>query len=220
MKIYAISDIHGYIDELNEALSLVDLDAEDSILICLGDYIHGHDSYAVLDRIMQLQKQYGPEKVITLMGNHEEAVCQGFSVITEGDDVRRRIADDKPYIRWMHSLKEYYETETQIFVHAGVDEEAEDLWKFGTPSYVFFGKCPPSTGWFYKDIIAGHVGTATISGDPEFSDIYYDGASHYFIDGSVWKSGRIPVLMYDTVTGIYYSLGRDSRKVISSPSGV
>ena len=54
MRIYAISDIHGYIDELNTALSHIDLDDENTILVLLGDYIHGHDSYAVLDRVISM----------------------------------------------------------------------------------------------------------------------------------------------------------------------
>lgn len=61
MKIYAISDIHGHIEEFNKALSYIDLDDKDPQLILLGDYIHGHDSYAVLDRVMELQEKYDTE---------------------------------------------------------------------------------------------------------------------------------------------------------------
>ena len=57
-----------------------------------------------------------------------------------------------------------------IFVHAGIDEEAEDLWEWGTDDYTFTEKYPAQTGRFYNDmkIIAGHIGTAQISGDPRF----------------------------------------------------
>ena len=73
MKIYAMSDIHGCIDEFNNALKLIDLEATNTMLILLGDYIHGGDSIAVLDKVIELQKQYGDQKVVALMGNHEEA---------------------------------------------------------------------------------------------------------------------------------------------------
>ena len=53
-------------------------------------------------------------------------------------------------------------------------------------------------------VVAGHVSTAGISGDPTFHEIYYDGASHYYIDGSVLDTGVIPVLMVDTETDKYY----------------
>ena len=35
-------------------------------------------------------------------------------------------------IKWIGSLPVFHETEEQIFVHAGVDEEAEEYWKWGT----------------------------------------------------------------------------------------
>lgn len=125
----------------------------------------------------------------------------------------------KDLINWMRKLPYFYETDNQIFVHAGVDEEAEEWWKVGTPDYYFVGKYPATTGKFYKDIIAGHIGTSSISGDPEFYDIYFDRQSHYYIDGTVEISGSIPVLSYDEKKKEYYSLeelvdrkrGRDDR---------
>lgn len=68
------------------------------------------------------------------------------------------------------------------------------------------GKSRPG---FYKDIIAGHVGTSAIAGNPHYHDIYWDGQSHYYCDGTVLTSGKIPVLIYDEGTGKYYSLGDD-----------
>ncbi len=62
------------------------------------------------------------------------------------------------------------------------------------------------TGRFYNDtkIVAGHIGTAEISGDPRFHDIYFDGESHYYIDGTVLESGLIPVIKIDTKNNKYY----------------
>ena len=67
-------------------------------------------------------------------------------------------------------------------------------------------KYPAQTGKFYGDmiIVAGHIGTAEISGNPGFHDIYYDGESHYYIDGSVLDSGVIPVLKIDIENDKYY----------------
>ena len=110
---------------------------------------------------------------------------------------------------WLQSLPFYYQTEKQIFVHAGIDEKAGEWWEWGTSESTFIGKFPPTTGKFYKDIIAGHVGTARLRNDPDFHDILWDGASHYFTDGSVIESGQIPILVYDCDTDKYYSLGPD-----------
>ncbi len=106
-------------------------------------------------------------------------------------------------IRWLRGLPYYYESERQIFVHAGVDEEAGEDWKWGTPEYVYVGKYPPTSGAFYKDVVAGHVGTALLASDPDFHGVWHDGASHWYIDGTVTKSGRIPILAYNEETGEY-----------------
>ena len=70
--IYAMSDIHGCIEELQKQMEQVDLSGDNRIVF-LGDYIdYGDSSYQVLQYIWDLQKQYGDEKVIVLKGNHEQ----------------------------------------------------------------------------------------------------------------------------------------------------
>ena len=113
-------------------------------------------------------------------------------------------------IQWLRTLPYYYETERQIFVHAGIDEEAGEWWRCGTPEYMFTGKYPASAGSFYKDIIAGHIGTARIAGDPNFHGVYHDGQSHYYIDGTVNESGRIPILVYDEEKKKYSEMAEQS----------
>ena len=56
---YVMSDIHGFLKELDEALSRIDL-SEDVRLVLLGDYIdYGPDSGGVLRRVWDLQKMCG-----------------------------------------------------------------------------------------------------------------------------------------------------------------
>ena len=117
-------------------------------------------------------------------------------------------------VRWMRSLPLYYETQTQIFVHAGVDEEAEDLWKWGTEEDTFLWKYPASLGKFCKTIIAGHIGTGSIAQDRSFHDIYYDGASHYYIDGSAYDQGKLLLLGYDERKEKYYQIEDGRRSAI------
>ena len=202
-----MSDIHGCLDAFKYALSLIDLTANNK-LVLLGDYVHGPDSYGVLQTIINMQKRYSAEKIIALMGNHEEMVCNGqwpIGVINAQND---RDWEDKEeqYIEWMTDLPRYYVERNTLFVHAGIDEEAEDLWEWGTDDFVFTEKYPAQTGKFYGDIkiVAGHIGTAEISGDPRFHDIYFDGESHYYIDGTVLDSGVIPVIKVDTENNKYY----------------
>ena len=84
MKIYCMSDIHACLESFEAALENVicHLDEDDTMLLLLGDYVHGGDSgRGVLDKIMHLQEQYGNDKVMALMGNHEDMVIGGESTI-------------------------------------------------------------------------------------------------------------------------------------------
>lgn len=113
-------------------------------------------------------------------------------------------------VLWMKNLRLFYETKTQIFVHAGVDEEIPDdeiEWcTLGTPDDVMTGKYPPTVGYFYKDIIAGHVATSLLANDKSFDGIFFDGASHFYIDGSAAKFKRVLCLVYDENAKKYYQL--------------
>lgn len=214
MKVYGMSDIHGHLPEFEEALSKIDL-SEDNMLILLGDYIHGPDSYGVLDRIIKLQNEYGVDKVIALMGNHEEMALNGTWPINENsfDFFGENYDEEKEdiYLSWMSNLPLYYEIGNAIFVHAGIDEEAavDGFWEYGTGEYIFTGKFPAETGkieGFDKKIVAGHVGTSGIANDPYFHDIYFDGYNHYYIDGTVVQNGQIPVIMYDVEKDRFYRI--------------
>ena len=226
MKIYCISDVHGFLAEFEEALSLVieHLEEPDTKLCLMGDYIHGGaDNYGALDKIISLQNRYGEDKIIVLLGNHEEFVLTGYSSINsmsmiedneydDGDD-----QDDK-YICWLENLPRYYTEGNTIFVHAGIDEDAGDMWEWGTSDEIFVSKYPAETGkieGLEMKVVAGHVGTAEISGDPRFHDIYYDGESHYYIDGTVIDSGVIPVLLVDTEEDKYYQVTEGGNNLIS-----
>jgi len=207
MKVYCMSDIHGCYAEFETALSyFIDkLDEDDVKLVLLGDYIHGGaESYEVLDRIMELQDRYGCEKVIALLGNHEEMAMNGQWHINEhyvdGDK-------DSIYFEWMNTLPYYHVEGKTIFTHAGIDEDAGEYWEECTGEHTFIWKYPAEVGKIDAldmKVVAGHVGTSEIAENPSFHDIYYDGKSHYYIDGTVRKSGVIPVLLIDTETDKYY----------------
>ncbi len=247
--IYAIADVHAYLDALKEAMEHVDLSG-DNRLVLLGDYIdHGPKRGETLRWIFDLQKRYGPEKVVVLRGNHEEALLswldtyggpgagepdeygitpwndwldrdpgfRTFRTMVAGEEwaffaqvlptlsedsqnieaARMVLSSSGELISWLRGLPYFYETEEQIFVHAGIDEEADDWWPWATPEEMFMGKYPASTGAFYKDIIAGHVGSCRLAGDPLYHGVYWDGLSHYYIDGSIQLGGRLNILAWD-----------------------
>jgi len=73
-RIYAIGDIHGRLDLLDEVLARIDADvgtqpAPNAIRVFLGDYIdRGPDSRRVLDRLIDYRMA---QPTVFLMGNHE-----------------------------------------------------------------------------------------------------------------------------------------------------
>lgn len=224
MKIYCMSDIHGCLIEFEAALSLfeIHLKEPETMLILLGDYIHGGtDNYGVLDKIMNLQERYGTDRVLALMGNHEEFVLKGEASIEHivkplHEHFAENHSDDK-YVQWMQNLPRYYTEGNTIFAHAGIDEDAGEFWEWTTGEDMFVNKYPAETGkieGIEEKVVAGHVATAVISGDRGFHDIYYDGESHYYIDGSVCESGEIPVLMVDTDTDRYYRVTENGNWLI------
>ncbi len=88
---------------------------------------------------------------------------------------------------------------------------------------MFCEKYPPVKGYFYKDIIAGHVSTSTASGRKNCHDVYFDGKSHFFIDGidsypaNTKEADRmIPLLQYTEENGLgcYYSISPDDKKTL------
>lgn len=117
-------------------------------------------------------------------------------------------ANHHSLLNWLDKLPYFYETDKQIFVHAGIDEEADEFWKWGSENNYFVSKFPHVLGPFYKDIIAGHISTSTITGDEHFHRIFWDKQSHFYIDGYTNKSRIVPVLKYDTMTEQYYSYER------------
>ncbi len=125
------------------------------------------------------------------------------------EDMNRRAAllvaeGNRELLRWVRAMPILHETPSQIFVHAGVDEEAGEYWKLGTPKAVFLGKYPATFGPFVKTVIAGHIGTGSLAKDRSFHDVYYDGESHYYIDGSVYDGGKL--LLLACKNGAYYQV--------------
>ena len=148
MKIYCMSDIHGFLAEFEEALALVldYLDEPDTKLCLLGDYIHGGgDGSRVLDKIMELQNKYGEDKVIALLGNHEDFVLTGYSTVNnmniiEDEELGSDDGSDDKYISWFENLPRYYTEGNTIFVHAGIEEDAGDMWEWETGDDIYVGK--------------------------------------------------------------------------------
>lgn len=134
-----------------------------------------------------------------------EFFCKVMPTLSEDSrntEAARMVAGcNRELISWLRRLPYFYETDRQIFVHAGIDEEADDWWPWATPEHTFVGKFPAVTGSFLKDIIAGHVGTSALAGDEDYHGVFWDGESHYYIDGSIQRGGQLNILSWDDKRG-------------------
>ena len=93
---YAIGDIHGYADQLERALSLIDADGgSDAPLVFLGDLVdRGPDSRGVIERVKRGQDE-GRDWTCVL-GNHDRMFLR---FVTEGIMHDDHIASGKS---WLH----------------------------------------------------------------------------------------------------------------------
>ena len=149
-KIFAIGDIHGSFERLQELIQKIPIDFSEDILVFIGDYIdRGPASVEVVDYMIDLKKRY-PE-IIHLKGNHEDMLekyldgTDRFTYLLNGGQntldsylSKTNRSDTFPippdHMEFFKSLKLYYETEDYIFVHAGLrpkipleSQETEDL---------------------------------------------------------------------------------------------
>lgn len=127
--IYAIGDIHGCIDSLNNLIDKLPLSKNDK-LIFLGDYIdRGPDSKAVVEKLITLGRIYD---CVFLRGNHEWMM---LNYVLDGKDfelwmmngaratIRSYTHMSKIPVDHLEFFKNttYYHIEGEyLFVHAGV----------------------------------------------------------------------------------------------------
>ena len=131
MRHFVIGDIHGCLTSLKTLVESLDLTPKDTI-ITLGDYIdRGPDTKGVIDYLLELREKY---RVINLKGNHEELMeyarkspedldfwlDNGGQVTLDsfGVDNVKKISGE--YWGFIVSCFQYYETDSHIFVHAGL----------------------------------------------------------------------------------------------------
>ena len=137
-RIYAIGDIHGCLDHLERLLDTIPFDGEADRLLFVGDYIdRGPESFGTVQRIIEIKRAH--PRTICLMGNHERmfldflAGKDAYSFLYNGGkstlESYHRIDEQRPmrtdllppeHQMFYDQLLLYYETESHIFVHAGL----------------------------------------------------------------------------------------------------
>ncbi len=168
-RLFAIGDVHGCLRKLEALLAMIDWRPEEDTLLFIGDYVdRGDESAGVIDQVINLR--LFSDRIVCLMGNHEKL----FLDYLEGRNVRlflmngggstldsyggQGAAIPESHREFLASLLPYYETESHIFVHAGLrdgvalaEQDPKDLFwirdEFITSEYdhgkpVVFGHTP------------------------------------------------------------------------------
>ncbi len=175
-RLIAIGDIHGCSTALRALIGAIDPRAEDTIIV-LGDFIdYGPDSKGVVEQLMDLSQRC---ELITVMGNHEEMLltaldsrselkywlnCGGERTLDSYGYVPGGDLIPDAHLRFIRSCRNYYETESHIFVHANYDHRlpmnrigsTRLRWEFLEPHR----QCPHFSG---KRVVVGH--TPQVSGE-------------------------------------------------------
>lgn len=228
MKYYVIGDIHGRLDLLEKSVQKISdlVGEEDFQIITLGDYIdRGKNSRGVIEFLMA-----HPE-IIALQGNHESIAVQSISCGLNpswwmgnggdatmksygqrfmgghyylGADVYYNLVPDE-HVKWMQQLPMYYETPMQVFVHAGIPNDAPlaeqqfDARSDGAIKFQWMLYGPSDHGgWRNKHVVHGHHQFAD---GPHVWHPGSQGGGRTNLDTWAYKTGRIVIGVFDDTQG-------------------
>lgn len=206
-----------YIDRGRDSLGVLELvrqtqqDHPDQVIVLAGnhdrwflDWLDSADdelSWLMSDMDLVTVKSLLEPMALARALGHDDPTSDASNL--DGQTMNRNIkaavrAHHEGLIAWIRALPLVHETDSHVFVHAGVDEDAGDLWRHGTPEHVFTEKFPATTGPMLigKRIVAGHVRTTELHGDPNNHAVFAD-EGHIYIDGSVETTGALNVLRID-----------------------
>ncbi|MDM8522511.1 metallophosphoesterase family protein [Desulfococcaceae bacterium HSG8] len=136
-KIFAIGDIHGTYNKLAALMDKIDIDPESDTLVFVGDYIdRGPDSFEVVEYLIDLKKHC--RNTVFLKGNHEDMLEKyiygpdKYTYLVNGgrktlESYMKQTSVSAPpipgdHLDFFESLVLFYETDSYIFVHAGLRE--------------------------------------------------------------------------------------------------
>jgi serine/threonine protein phosphatase 1 len=180
MRRFVIGDVHGCSKALRTLLETISPTSEDQIIF-LGDYIdRGPDSRGVIDLMLSASRS---TRLIALRGNHEVMLmgvlfggCDpeiwmlsgGAATLASYGGSLDRIP--LSHTDFLHSLRSQYETDNELFIHAGYQpevpaERTDDAYRYWNhllevpPPHcsgkrVFVGHTPQASG---KVLDCGHI---------------------------------------------------------------
>lgn len=217
-RVYAIGDIHGRLDLLDDLLARIDLDRRmrgpmDTTVIFLGDLIdRGPDSAQVVERLRLLKSQ--DSSIRFLLGNHEEVFLKALAGEKGALQFFIRIGGKATILSYQVSEAEYLASDYPALLellrarvppeHVGFISTFEDLIVIGDYAFVHAGidpaapiaeQSPAKLRWIREGFLDHRealekivVHGHTISGTVE------ERAHRIGIDTGAYASGRLTAL--------------------------
>jgi serine/threonine protein phosphatase 1 len=237
-RILAIGDVHGCFSELKALLKKAAYHPNLDSLIFIGDLVDkGSEVKQTVQYAMQLVKDYN---AIVIGGNHEgiflnwldgndykrspyfrdivggKHTVRSFypQIDQDGDEEKARAYIAKHYpkeIEFLRNLPDYYETESHIFVHAGIDPSKEN-WK-ETSSHDFrwirtpFHETALSST---KKVVFGHHATNRLHEDESCFDLWFSDQK-IGIDGGCVYNGNLLCLEILEGTHKQFEIKKDNQ---------
>jgi serine/threonine protein phosphatase 1 len=175
--LYAIGDIHGMRDRLEELIASLPLQPDDRLLF-IGDYVdRGPDSAGTVDFLIELEQRY---PCIFLIGNHESMFLSflgwkgphyfgGEAFLYNGGETTlesygylqadRNFQLPPKHEEFFRSMRLHYAEGEYIFVHAGLGRSSLCL---SDPKYALEHESPREILWQRSTIDLPHSLGATI----------------------------------------------------------
>ncbi len=211
----AIGDIHGCDVALETLLAMLEPVSDDTIIV-LGDVIdRGPDSKRCVEQLLELKERC---HFVYIMGNHEEVMLEEYAAAANppnltgwrtygGKEMLESYGGDfeaipQNHIEFFQSGIDYWETETELFIHASFEPNVEpkdqtSQWLRWTHLTGF--EASPIEG---KRIICGH--TAQETGVPRLLKNWI------CIDTKVHAVGN-PLTAFDVGENMFYQANQEGE---------
>jgi serine/threonine protein phosphatase 1 len=183
---YIIGDIHGCLDKLNNLFNkMKNIITDNDTIIFLGDYIdRGQSSYEVVEFLIDISKEYNS---IFLKGNHEDMLLKyssgefdsqnyfyngGMATLRSYREKQGNSGIPSKHQLFYENLRQYYETEDFIAVHAGLNPNINNIEEQSSYDMLWIREA------FYRNnrkwekiIIFGHTPCSILHG--ENNNVYF-----------------------------------------------
>lgn len=168
MKVLAVGDIHckpEIVDKVKQAV-----DAYDKIVF-IGDYADDWgktpmDTINIWKKVKGFQDEY-PNKVLTLIGNHDYAYILGYNPHSGGFNpltmLQLSSLENRPLLKWLREMPVLTTIEDVMYSHAGVDKSwdgelnNDSLWADNSPIWTR----PSDSDYVGKLQVFGHTPSRT-----------------------------------------------------------